>query len=59
MHLEPHWVLLISVKSPSSLKKQKTDKSLLSVMGFFKVFFHANHLAVDATGGFRECRQYI
>ena len=52
-------MLLISVKSPSSLKKQKTDKSLLSVMGFFKVFFHANHLAVDATGGFRECRQYI
>lgn len=27
--------------------------------GFFSfkcLFFHANHLAVDATGGFRECR---
>ena len=35
MHLEPRWVLLISVKSPSLLKKQKTDKSLLSVTVFF------------------------
>ena len=61
MHLEPRWVLLISVESPSSLKKKKKRQIfVICYVFFFKcLFFHANRLAVDAIGGFRKCRQYI
>ena len=38
MHLEPRWVLLISVENPSSLKKKK-DNSLWSVIFFLSVCF--------------------
>lgn len=59
--LRASWGLLISVKSPSSLKKKKknpkqTNLCCLWQFSFLCVCLDASHLAVDAAGGIQRTK---